>query len=160
MCTTPTPRANTAGVLAFGTIDIDIPARARGHAESYTCPSWILGTFMRDFNIIGGAPHMHELGTAFRSEVLRADGSVTPISVVDTWDFENQGSRDLPRPIAVGRGDEVRVTCRYDNPGSNRVVFGENTQDEMCFDFMMVYPITRWPRGIPRFCAEADGLSL
>ena len=38
-------------------------------------------------------------------------------------------------------GDSVRTTCTYDNPGSIPVTFGENTENEMCFDFVLAYPI-------------------
>lgn len=160
VCTTPTPRANGAGVVAFGTVDLAIPPRARNHEESYACPSFLLGTLLGEFTILSTGPHMHRLGRRFRSEVLRADGSVIPLSIVDPWDFENQEGYPMSPPVRVRLGDQVRVTCTYDNPGSTTVRFGENTEDEMCFDFMLVYPITRWPRGIPRFCVEASGLGL
>ena len=29
----------------------------------------------------------------------------------------------------------------YDNPGAQPVFFGEATEDEMCFNFVMVYPV-------------------
>jgi hypothetical protein len=37
-------------------------------------------------------------------------------------------------------GDVLTTTCTYDNPSTSTVTFGEGTRDEMCFDFITVYP--------------------
>jgi hypothetical protein len=100
---------------------------------------------------------MHRLGTAFRSEILPAGGA-DPIvlSDVERWDFNDQQTYPLDPPARVERGDAIRVTCNYANPGDEPVQFGEGTTDEMCFDFMMVYPITQWPSGLPRACVDIE----
>ena len=35
----------------------------------------------------------------------------------------------------------MRTRCTWGNPTDRAVNFGENTEDEMCFDFLMLYPI-------------------
>jgi hypothetical protein len=155
ICSTPTPRTHAAGVLAFGTIEIDVPARARDHVEAYTCPGYVF-SYLGDFTILGSSPHMHTHGTRFLSEVVRSDGSRVEISRVDNWDFNNQTSFPRDPPITIRGGDGVRVTCTYNNPSDRAVRFGENTDDEMCFDFMLVYPITNWPADTPRFCVNIE----
>lgn len=155
VCTTPTPRAQAAGVLALGDLQLNIPPRARDHDETFTCPTFVTDTWLGgDFTIIGSGPHMHELGTRFVSEVVRADGRREDITRIGVWDFNDQRQRRIDPGMHVGRGDTVSITCTYDNPHDAPVRFGENTQDEMCFDFLLVYPIDRWPSGIPRFCAN------
>ena len=42
--------------------------------------------------------------------------------------------------LEVRKGDVLRTTCTYANPTSDLVTFGEKTEDEMCFDFLAVYP--------------------
>ncbi|MET0384957.1 MAG: hypothetical protein ABW321_03310 [Polyangiales bacterium] len=34
----------------------------------------------------------------------------------------------------------MRITCSYQNDTDRAAGFGENTGDEMCFNFVMVYP--------------------
>ena len=48
-------------------------------------------------------------------------------------------------PAAVPRrqvqpGDVLTTTCYYDNPNTTSVGFGNKTSDEMCFDFIAVFP--------------------
>ena len=43
--------------------------------------------------------------------------------------------------IVVQPGDKLHSTCVFDNPGSQSVGFGEGTGDEMCFNFVLAYPI-------------------
>jgi len=38
-------------------------------------------------------------------------------------------------------GDTVITTCIYDNTTDRAVTFGENTQNEMCFNFATYYPM-------------------
>ena len=35
----------------------------------------------------------------------------------------------------------LTTTCTYDNPDGGPVGFGEDTEDEMCFNFVLTYPI-------------------
>jgi hypothetical protein len=34
----------------------------------------------------------------------------------------------------------MRTRCTWKNPGDTTIAFGENTGDEMCFDFIGYYP--------------------
>jgi hypothetical protein len=40
-------------------------------------------------------------------------------------------------------GDTLRTTCTYKNATAAPIRFGERTENEMCFNFVAVYPITR-----------------
>jgi hypothetical protein len=74
-------------------------------------------------------------------------GGVTmPLVDVPVWDFGNQ--RAYPRDPAttlILPGDDVRTTCTYRNPTTSIIRFGERTENEMCFNFLVVYPIAGVP---------------
>ncbi len=155
ICTTDTPRANAAGVLTIGTLEVDIPERAVNHEVSYTCPGRVT-QYLGAFTLMASAPHMHQRGRSFRTDIVRANGDVEMINQVEHWSFADQRRYPFTPFHQLARGDGVRVTCAYDNPTDQPISWGEGTDDEMCFDFMMVYPITNWPAQFPRFCVDIE----
>jgi hypothetical protein len=57
---------------------------------------------------------------------------------VPAYSFDNQVT--TPLDVVVMPGDRLRTTCRYQNPGSATAYFGERTEDEMCFAFVLAWP--------------------
>jgi len=49
-------------------------------------------------------------------------------------------ARNGPVAGQVLPGDTLQTTCYYDNPNPTSVGFGPKTTDEMCFDFIAVFP--------------------
>jgi hypothetical protein len=93
-----------------------------------------------DIHIVGLWPHMHKLGRRMKVSVLRADGT-TEIIHDDAFDFNLQ----LYYPFAQDRwilhpGDHLQTDCIYTNDTNAPVHFGERTQDEMCYGFVMAWP--------------------
>src|SRR5690606_40152307 len=43
--------------------------------------------------------------------------------------------------VQLNNGDRVTTTCVYKNTTSRSVSFGTNTEDEMCFNFALYYPM-------------------
>jgi len=95
-------------------------------------------------SILGVFPHMHQLATGFDYRVQHPDGTSTCLSTLDGWNFHNQITALFDEPATVEGGDILYVECRYDNSSSNPaqfndppedVVWGEGTEDEMCFGF-------------------------
>jgi hypothetical protein len=86
---------------------------------------------------------MHELGRRIRTETLRggSEAEVEMLVDVDPWSFENQAFYPHEPEVLLRPGDALRTTCTYDNPNDYDVYFGEATEDEMCFNFVMVYPV-------------------
>lgn len=88
--------------------------------------------------------HMHVLGDRFALDLRRADGSVQRLLDIPRWDFNWQGVYHLAAPVPVRAGDEILMTCTWDNSPANqpyvggvqgaprRVGWGEGTFDEMC----------------------------
>jgi hypothetical protein len=82
---------------------------------------------------------MHTRGTAMSTERLPG-GTGTPEKVFSnpTFNFENQAN--FPIKAQVAPGDVMRTRCTWKNAGDTTIAFGENTGDEMCFDFIGYYP--------------------
>jgi hypothetical protein len=88
--------------------------------------------------------HMHLLGDRFALDLRRADGTVQRLLDIPRWDFNWQGVYHLVEPVPVRAGDEIVMTCTWDNSAANqpyvggtqqaprRVGWGEGTLDEMC----------------------------
>jgi hypothetical protein len=137
LCSTDQLRPNDAGFLAVGSINFNIPPRTAKHRIKcdYKLNSNFDGvTFFRAW------PHMHKLGMALSTERLPGGDDTTPDPVFsqDPFSFENQESH--PINLKPAHGDVLRTRCTWKNPGDVSVGFGENTEDEMCFDFLSYYP--------------------
>jgi hypothetical protein len=143
MCSTTEPREHNAGVIGVGPILLNIPPRSEGVEYSAGCPGFQT-LFTPGFTILGSSPHAHQFATRFKTEIVRASGETELLTLVDPWDFENQTGYIIDPPIRIEPGDGVKATCTYDNPTDETITWGENTEDEMCFDFMTIYPIEPW----------------
>ena len=97
------------------------------------------------------AGHMHLLGRAIKVEVNPGKPGARTVIDVPAYNFDNQALQPLAEPIAVNRGDTIRVTCTHDatlreqlpqlKPLPPRyVVWGEGTSDEMCLGVMVMAP--------------------
>ena len=93
----------------------------------------------REMTILGGMPHMHELGREFDQVVIRADGTEVPFIHLAGWSFEAQLIYDTP--LVLRPGDTLRTTCVFDNPHEETVRSGPRTTDEMCFNFLYATPV-------------------
>jgi hypothetical protein len=140
-CTTDTPRTHEAGVFTLGKAPFSIPPRASGYEVSGTCPSWATRLLTQPVQVLGSFPHMHQYGTRFETSVRRANGSTESLVRIDRWNFEDQRFYAHEPQFTVMPGDEITTTCTYDNPTASPVAFGERTEDEMCFNFALIYPI-------------------
>lgn len=126
------PEGSTEYAMAEQTIlSIHIPANSIADATT-SC------TVQQEVELVGTWPHMHEIGSEFEQTVTRADGTVEPIVTLTGWHFEAQLLYHTP--MTLHEGDELNLTCLWDNPHDHNVNFGTGTDDEMCFSFMYVTP--------------------
>jgi hypothetical protein len=96
---------------------------------------------------------MHELGTRFVTEIRRGgdSGPAETLVEVDPWDFDGQTT--YPHEgVVLEPGDAIVTRCTYDNPHDYTVTYGEDTEDEMCFNFLTVYPLDALPGGEREVC--------
>lgn len=137
LCTTDEPREHEIATATLGSLNIAIGPREQDHEVIGTCTPAIDAPV----TIVGSSPHMHTRGTSFRTEVLRADGSIELLVDVPHWDFNSQTSYvPVGGSLVIQPGDRLRTTCTYDNTTDDRVSFGERTEDEMCFNFVSAHP--------------------
>ncbi len=96
----------------------------------------------------GVAGHMHLLGKSIKVEVNAGQPDQRTLLDIPVWDFDNQGSKPM-KPVNLGPGDTVTVTCRHSQELRDRlpsfegqpdkyVVWGEGTTDEMCLAILLV----------------------
>ena len=139
-CTTDKLRPFEADVMAFGTDQIYVPAKA---AASVTCDYTIPDTAADGIHILAMNPHMHGAGTAIETNVLRKTGedmfsAPATLAKIDPWNYQDQQWQPVSEVLRPG--DVVRQRCAFANPTSRAITFGENTEDEMCFGFTLYYP--------------------
>jgi hypothetical protein len=146
MCTTDEPREHKAGSLTLGTYGIFLPPGVENFPAIGRCGAERTALWPEEVHVAFSAPHMHKLGRKFKTTATRLDvagGGLVEHTLVDVplFDFNQHKGYTQDPPFVMKRGDEVHTTCVYDNPNPYPVVFGEGTQDEMCLNFMLVYPI-------------------
>jgi hypothetical protein len=143
LCTTKTPRAQEAGVITLGSVGIRIPPGAKDFAVTGTCGALQTAQLSTPLHVLATSPHMHLLGTTFTT--TQRSGARPPVTLVDLdgWDFNDQVAYTHdPQTTVINPGDTLTTTCTYNNPGGQEVRFGEKTENEMCFNFVTVYPIS------------------
>jgi Copper type II ascorbate-dependent monooxygenase, C-terminal domain/Copper type II ascorbate-dependent monooxygenase, N-terminal domain len=140
-CSTTTPRTNIAGIVTLGANLFSIPANADDFAVTASCSS-LASDGKTTMTVIGSSPHMHLLGTGFLTQHLRGGMNMGDLSniAIGSWKFDDQRHYPIAPRRPVAPGDILKTTCYYDNPRSIAVSSGTKTSDEMCFDFITVYP--------------------
>ena len=119
------PVARTLFGVTVENWEIDIPAVAKGYRRDseYTLPA--------DVTFVLVAPHMHRLGTEMKCWAELPNGETRPMVHVTKWDFNQQDSYFYREPFTLPKGTKLKMESRFDNPGKERVVYGERTENEM-----------------------------
>ena len=155
VCTVPAnARKHVASITWVGTEDLNgnvwfggrgMPARQTSTFQG-TCNPLRTGMNATDpIKIIGFWPHMHQLGTNMKAVINRANG--TKETVFDKpFDFNYQihymQSHDL------NPGDTLTAICTFNNTTDRGVPFGESSDTEMCYNFVMSYPAHALDNGV------------
>jgi len=90
------------------------------------------------YSILASMPHMHGVGYALESTILRAGGGEEDLITLTDWDFDFQAYYAVG--IDLRPGDRIVTTCTYRNDRGSPVRYGPWTDDEMCYNFMYVTP--------------------
>ncbi|MEY4582968.1 MAG: hypothetical protein RL701_7671, partial [Pseudomonadota bacterium] len=130
-------RKYTASVhMGFTQLLFSIPARATDYEVKGQCTV----TSATPVTLISASPHAHTLATHMRFEVQKSGGERIMMHDAD-FRFEEQQSYALATPVVLEKGDTVFTTCTYTNTSARAVTFGEDTGNEMCFNFASYYPM-------------------
>ena len=134
-CSTDQPVKYDADVIAFGTQKINVPALSTLNEEcSLTIPQLYDG-----IHLFAAFPHMHQLGMAIETEQARSpSGGIVDLGQNAPWNFNAQLWFPIDATLHVG--DVVNTRCEWQNSTSSTVVYGSNTENEMCYSFSAYYP--------------------
>jgi hypothetical protein len=100
-----------------------------------------------DLTLFGITPHMHMLGKEMKVTATFADGTTKPLINITDWDWNWQDQYQYTEPVHLPQGTKLNLWARYDNSAENphnpntppqRVTFGEQTTNEMCFAFLQL----------------------
>ena len=102
-----------------------------------------------DATIRAVAGHMHLLGRAITVDVNKGTTKAKRVLDIPMWNFDDQGSIPLEKPVDIGPGDTVTVTCTHDQElrdllpafegtTDRYVAWGEGTTDEMCLGIVLM----------------------
>ncbi|MBX7168666.1 MAG: redoxin domain-containing protein [Pirellulales bacterium] len=119
--------------VAIVDFDVNIPPGEARHKmeHSFTTPV--------PLEVLDVTPHMHVLGTEMRLTATLPDGQTQPLVWVD-WNFNWQEQYTYAEPVHLPAGTRLDLEAWFDNSSGNpynpnqppqRIVFGEETNDEM-----------------------------
>ena len=102
--------------------------------------------------------HMHLLGDTFTMVLNPGTPQAKTVLDVPNFDFHDQKSYNLARPIPVSAGEPVRVTCSYDPTRAQElpllrrapphfVTWGDGSTDEMCIGIAWTSSVLPSSRG-------------
>jgi cytochrome c551/c552 len=123
VCVTEKMRPNEAAVHWLGTQSLNKTTATGTCTPVATAPVTILSM----------SPHMHLQGRHMSTAVNRKGGG-REMLLDKPFDFQTQIS--YPVRATINPGDTLTTTCTYAMP----TPFGQGTNQEMCYNFVMAYP--------------------
>jgi hypothetical protein len=113
-----------------------VPANTKGHQLTGSCKA----TVKEPVTLYSMGPHAHKLGRHMKFTVTKPDGRVLVLHD-QSFSFDEQATYPIgEKGYVVENGDTFTHTCTYDNESNKNYTFGENTDNEMCFNFVVYYP--------------------
>jgi tetratricopeptide (TPR) repeat protein len=140
---TDLPPTRTPIGLRLGSETIDIPPGRRDYvvSDAYVLPTAV--------DVVAIQPHAHNLARRMEATATLPDGSRRWLIAIDDWDFRWQDVYRYTTAIALPKGSTIAMRYVYDNSAANprnphappaRVVWGQNTSDEMGDLWVQVIP--------------------
>ncbi|KAJ3216242.1 hypothetical protein HDU67_009752 [Dinochytrium kinnereticum] len=158
---TKTLRKYDVGVLTLGSISISIPPNSLEPTvlKPNLCPSTCTSKFPGPITLLSSGIHMHNLGLNQTTQRFRDGKELSPLITRRFYDFNYQGQTAIANPEATTLlpRDSLLTTCAYrPTPNSaSPTTFGEETTNEMCFNFIQYYP--KYPP--IEYCMTIDRIS-
>jgi tetratricopeptide (TPR) repeat protein len=129
--------------LRLGSETIDIPA---GQPDYVVSDSYVVPV---DVDVLAVQPHAHNLARRMEAAATLPDGTTRSLIAIDDWDFRWQDVYRYASPLTLPKGTRLSMRYTYDNSAGNvrnphrppsRVVWGQNTTDEMGDLWIQVVP--------------------
>jgi hypothetical protein len=105
------------------------------------------------FRLLSSSPHAHRFAHHMKFTVQKASGETIVLHDMP-FNFEEQTTYPLTPPVEIVSGDRITTTCTFSNDTDRAITFGENTGNEMCFNFALYEPmgaISCGAGGLPAF---------
>lgn len=134
------------GTITTGTLGIAIPPHTpKGSEQSEV---WGECTLRDDavpkegINVLFNAWHMHLTGRSMWTQVIRDGKEILELGRSNYYDWNHQGTDGMVAPgTKLYAGDRIVVHCIFDTKERDVLTsYGDGTNDEMCFDFILYYP--------------------
>ena len=132
-------RPNDAVVMTLGHLGIDIPPGQVSHKHINECGGACTKRLKKPLTVIWAGLHMHNTGKSIGTQHFRGAEELAPLGRKSSFDFNQQSPVHVNAVIEPG--DRLVTTCEYSSTSRDTPTrFGEGSDDEMCFNFMLVYP--------------------
>jgi hypothetical protein len=129
----PNTIEHEAGVVLAGRAQgLQVPPGLTTQSGSCTTPA--------DVTVFAVAPHMHLLGTHMKVSYASTTGGTARVLMDEPYSFDDQRFHSLSPTVVTTAGGKLTVECTYMNPTGATVVFGEHTEEEMCYALSFIYP--------------------
>ena len=80
-------------------------------------------------------------GRTLVTEQYRCGKKIGELGRINAYEFDNQQTYTVDPPVKVLPGDAFLTTCEFDTTQDDfDVLGGEETDDEMCLNFIKIYP--------------------
>lgn len=147
--TTPTQPPMLAEMVFAGKILFTVPADNTPHDIVGGC------TVNTPYSLFAVWPHMHKSAIHSKLEIIH--NSTTTVLHDAPYAFAEQYYYKKAPEIQVASGDQIKVTCTFQNNTGSTIMFGDSSNQEMCFTGLYRYPTqnasvtqcTDIPGGIP-----------
>jgi hypothetical protein len=137
--TTKLRKHGAATYMQFGNIVIDVPP---GQTKDVVGRCTVQTSDNKPVYLLSVSPHAHTYARHMKFTVERkASGSTQTETLFDApFVFEEQQRKGFDTPYELRPGDTVVTRCTIENDTMKPLTFGENTGNEMCFNFATYYP--------------------
>lgn len=126
----PSTVVDEVDLVLAGPRDLALPPNAVS-TEVGTC------TATQRQSVFALFPHMHQLGTHFKTTLTTAG---TPRVIHDApYSFDEQAFLRL-EPTVLEPGDTITTECTWRNTTGQTITYGESSTTEMCYSIMLRYP--------------------
>jgi mono/diheme cytochrome c family protein len=138
----PPQRSMVDLLLIDKKIDIAPGERSYRTRDEFTLPI--------DVEALGVFPHMHMIGRDIKITAHPPQGKPFSLLWIDDWDFNWQSFYQYAEPVKLAAGTRIVLEATHDNSADNfrnpnqpprRVVWGEETSNEMTVAFLQVVPV-------------------
>ena len=147
-------RPHTAGVITLGDVivsqKVPIPQGTGLSTYHYDCPADCTKQLTGPLNVYGVMQHMHTTGKQTITTHWRGDQRLPDLGRTDFFNFNFQTT--MVKHTTIQPGDSLRTSCTYAQRSDRETKFHEASSDEMCVQFVYV-----WPRPPVPYCGFING---